>query len=148
MEKYVVFLHGNFQNKENILNLIGEKFKGCEFLKQQKFIIEKEVNLIMVFSSDIEKPNLTQKFKDLLNNTIVQFYFLFDIRSVVGATAHPNLIDYIFNNVYDEYYKIDYLNNEQEINFLDVDSLLEKIGDKGYESLNEIEKNYLKNFEN
>ena len=59
MKNFILFINGSFSSKEEILNFIEEKFKDINFLNNKKYIIEKDVNLIFLFSTDLPDENLS-----------------------------------------------------------------------------------------
>jgi hypothetical protein len=152
MKNYILFLHGSFSSKEQILNFIENRLNNNIIFKNKKYIIEKEVNLIFLFSSDLSQENLSYKLKDNLKDSEISFYFLFDINSVVTATVQPELIDYIQKGEINKYFEIIYeldgsVNNkisDNKPNF-DEDEILDKIFNNGIESLTDAETNFLKN---
>jgi hypothetical protein len=152
MKNYIVFLHGSFSSKEQILNFIENRLKDNIILKNKKYIIEKDVNLILLFSSDLPQENLSYKLKDILKESEISFYFLFDINSIVTATVQPELIDYIQKGEIDKYFEIIYdldgnMNNkiDDDYSTLNEDEILEKIFNDGIESLSDSEMEFLKN---
>jgi len=152
MKNYILFLHGSFSSKEQILNFIENRLNNNIIFKNKKYIIEKEVNLIFLFSSDLSQENLSYKLKDNLKDSEISFYFLFDINSVVTATVLPELIDFIQKGEINKYFEIIYeldgsVNNKISDNIpnFDEDEILDKIFNNGIESLTDAETNFLKN---
>lgn len=154
MKNFILFINGSFSSKEEILNFIEEKFKDINFLNNKKYIIEKDVNLIFLFSTDLPDENLSYKLKDIFKETQVSFYFLFDINNVVTATLQPELLAFLQNGKIDSYFEIIYdLNNPYNVSnkkskSFDEDEILDKIFNSGMESLNEDEINFLKSLNN
>lgn len=152
MKNYILFLHGSFSSKDEILSFISNKINDNNILKNKKYVIEKEINLILLFSSDLPEQNLSYKLKDILKDSEISFYFLFDINSVITATVQPELIDFIQKGDINKYFEIIYdldgsMNNKISDNLpsLDEDEILDKIFNSGIESLTEDETNFLKN---
>lgn len=152
MKNYILFLHGSFSSKDEILLFISNKINDNNILKNKKYVIEKEINLILLFSSDLPEQNLSYKLKDILKDSEISFYFLFDINSVITATVQPELIDFIQKGEINKYFEIIYdldgsMNNKISDNLpsLDEDEILDKIFNSGIESLTEDETNFLKN---
>lgn len=152
MKNYILFLHGSFSSKDEILSFISNKINDNNILKNKKYVIEKEINLILLFSSDLPEQNLSYKLKDILKDSEISFYFLFDINSVITATVQPELIDFIQKGEINKYFEIIYdldgsMNNKISDNLpsLDEDEILDKIFNSGIESLTEDETNFLKN---
>lgn len=152
MKNYILFLHGSFSSKDEILSFISNKINDNNILKNKKYVIEKEINLILLFSSDLPEQNLSYKLKDILKNSEISFYFLFDINSVITATVQPELIDFIEKGEINKYFEIIYdldgsMNNKISDNLpsFDEDEILDKIFNSGIESLTEDETNFLKN---
>jgi hypothetical protein len=152
MKNYILFLHGSFSSKDEILLFISNKINDNNILKNKKYVIEKEINLILLFSSDLPEQNLSYKLKDILKDSEISFYFLFDINSVITATVQPELIDFIQKGEINKYFEIIYdldgsMNNKISDNLpsFDEDEILDKIFNSGIESLTEDETNFLKN---
>lgn len=150
MKNYILLLYGSFQMKEQILDFISNNLKPNEFLLNQKYVIEKDVNLIFLFSTDIPEQNLSYKLKDILKESEVSFYFLFNLDNVITATVQPELMNFILTGQSNRYYEIVYdLNkpNGNEKTFV-VDDILEKINEHGMDSLDDDEKKFLFSLKN
>jgi hypothetical protein len=82
----------------------------------------------------------------------IKFYFLFDRESIHSANIPIELKDFIFKpNPEHSSIKLEYnkeKNEEKSVDFMDLDSILEKIDQYGLESLSEDEKKFLDEFQN
>jgi hypothetical protein len=147
MNTYILFVFGTFEDHDDIeyfcLDVLGDSPK----INSIKYVIENNKNIIIIFESDIDIPNLEEEIHPLLNNDNVNFYFMFEKEGLVLSYIPQSVKDLIFkpkSDITEIIIEDDIIQN----NKLDLDELLDKIKKRGVESLTKEEKKFLDNFEN
>lgn len=139
MNTYILLIYGAFDTIEDIeffcLNTIDE----IENFKNTRYVIDENKNIIVIFDAEL---NLTE-LNDKLKNNAIKFYFLFERDDLVSAFIPDSIRNQIFTIPKNAYLKLQF--NKEKNEDLQLDGLLDKIQNNGYESLTEQEKNYLNN---
>ncbi len=151
MNTYILFVYGNFEDREDIEFFCSEVFPS-ESILSVKYIIENNQNIIIIFDSYKEKLELSKELYSFLTPEFVKFYFLFEREKLVTAHIPESMKDFIFKPVENEeinIMKVDfYRPKKDEIPSFTLDDILDKIEKMGVSSLTPEEKNFLDNFEN
>lgn len=151
MNTYILFIYGNFEDREDIEFFCAEVFPS-ESIVSVKYIIENNQNIIIIFDSDKEKMELAKELFSFLTPEHIKFYFLFEREKLVTAHIPESMKDFIFKPAeLDELnvMKINFHKNpKEEPQSFSLDDILEKIESMGVSSLTPEEKNFLDNFEN
>lgn len=164
MNTYLLFLYGLFDDHEDIEFFCLEILGNSPVVKEVRFVIEDNKNIIVIFESESTRKELSEELYSILTNDIVKFYFLFERESLYSANLPVQMKDFIFKPKKDHSsLRIEYekqakdgktVNNStkesEHIKFTesDLDIILEKIEQFGLESLTEDEKKFLDNFGN
>jgi len=85
MNTYILFVYGNFEDREDIEFFCSDVFPS-ESILSVKYIIENNQNIIIIFDSYKEKLELAKELYSFLTPEFVKFYFLFEREKLV--TAH------------------------------------------------------------
>jgi hypothetical protein len=109
-----------------------------------KYVIENQENIIIIFESNKNIQSLKKEITELLNNDNITFYFLFERNDIVLSHLPEVLRDYAFKPV-DENILIKIEKNVKKSDF-NLDDILDKIDEYGFESLTFEEKKYLDDF--
>ncbi len=151
MNTYILFVYGNFEDREDIEFFCSDVFPS-ESILSVKYIIENNQNIIIIFDSYKEKLELSKELYSFLTPEFVKFYFLFEREKLVTAHIPESMKDFIFKPVENEeinIMKVDfYRPKKDEIPSFTLDDILDKIEKMGVSSLTPEEKNFLDNFEN
>jgi hypothetical protein len=151
MNTYILFVYGNFEDREDIEFFCSEVFPS-ESILSVKYIIENNQNIIIIFDSYKEKLELSKELYSFLTPEFVKFYFLFEREKLVTAHIPESMKDFIFKPVENEeinIMKVDfYRPKKDETPSFTLDDILDKIEKMGVSSLTPEEKNFLDNFEN
>ncbi len=151
MNTYILFVYGNFEDREDIEFFCSDVFPS-ESILSVKYIIENNQNIIIIFDSYKEKLELAKELYSFLTPEFVKFYFLFEREKLVTAHIPESMKDFIFKPVENEeinIMKVDfYRPKKDEIPSFTLDDILDKIEKMGVSSLTPEEKNFLDNFEN
>jgi hypothetical protein len=112
----------------------------------QRYVIENNNNIIVIFDSDYEVKNLSTELLTFMVNDTIKYYFLYPLDTLVTAHLPEKLKDFIFKpNEIGFNIKVEYLKPSEK--FFDLDEVLEKIEKTGFSSLSEDEKKFLDNFD-
>jgi|688.fasta_scaffold874190_2 hypothetical protein len=151
MNTYILFVYGNFEDREDIEFFCSDVFPS-ESILSVKYIIENNQNIIIIFDSYKEKLELAKELYSFLTPEFVKFYFLFEREKLVTAHIPESMKDFIFKPVENEeinIMKVDfYRPKKDETPSFTLDDILDKIEKMGVSSLTPEEKNFLDNFEN
>jgi hypothetical protein len=151
MNTYILFVYGNFEDREDIEFFCSDVFPS-ESILSVKYIIENNQNIIIIFDSYKEKLELSKELYSFLTPEFVKFYFLFEREKLVTAHIPESMKDFIFKPVENEeinIMKVDfYRPKKDETPSFTLDDILDKIEKMGVSSLTPEEKNFLDNFEN
>jgi hypothetical protein len=144
MRTYLLFLYGDFNEIEEILDYISINFSKIDGLFEKKFIVENERNVIIQFSTELNEKELSNSIYEFVPTNLVKFYFLFNKDNVVSSLLPDSILNYLFNNTKnDSYVSISYNRNTPS---LSIDKIIDKIKDVGIENLTLVEKKFLNNF--
>jgi biopolymer transport protein ExbD len=144
MRTYLLFLYGDFNEIEEILDYISINFSKIDGLFEKKFIVENERNVIIQFSTELNEKELSNSLYEFVPTNLVKFYFLFNKDNVVSSLLPDSILNYLFNNTKnDSYVSISYNRNTPS---LSIDKIIDKIKDVGVENLTLVEKKFLNNF--
>jgi tyrosine-protein phosphatase YwqE len=145
MKIYLLFIFGNFDDREDIEFFCMQILRESPAIDSIRYVIENSKNIIVIFGSNYNKEKLSKEIYDLLLNENVSFYFLLERDSLVSAHIPETVKDFILKPLAEtEIMNIEYVVEEKS---MDIDQLLEKIQNKGIDSLTPEEKNFLDNFE-
>jgi len=153
MKTYLLFLYPNFETHEEIEFFCLEVFASSPLIDKVRFVIEdSSKSIIIIFESKSARKELSEELQNIISMEDIKFYFLFDRESIHSANIPIELKDFIFKpNPEHSSIKLDYnkeKNEEKSVDFMDLDSILEKIDQYGLESLSEDEKKFLDEFQN
>jgi hypothetical protein len=137
-----------FEDQEDIEYFCTQILGDNPLFTSIKFVVEREQNIIVIFDSDIDEKTLSNELYSILINDNIKFYFIFDRENLITAHVPKEIKDFIFkNNNENSIVKIEYERVKKPLK-LDLDQVLDKIEEKGMESLTPEEKKFLDNFEN
>ena len=145
---FILFIFGMFEDTEDIEFYCNEILLENPAVKSLRFIVENSKNLIVILDSDKTQKELSKSLhKDLLDQN-VKFYFIFRRDEVVSAHIPEQVKKFIYVEVSDEekYIMVQYT-KVSKVDSLDLDEVLEKIKNKGIDSLTKDEKKFLDNFD-
>ena len=147
MNTYILFIYGVFDDQQDIDFFCMEVIGQSESLKSQKYVIEGNKNIIVVFETELDYDKLNEEIYGLCFNDNVKFYFLFNIDSIISVNLPEPINDYIFKEKapINSMMKIEFKKISQEK--YNLDDILDKLNQVGIESLTPEEKNFLDNFE-
>lgn len=149
MNTYILFLYGNFEDKDDIEFFCSDVFPS-ESIVSIKYIIEDNRNIIVIFDSEKEKIELAKELHSFLTPEYIKFYFLFEREKMVTAHIPESMKDFIFKPGEIEeisIMKVDFRKPTTPTQSFTLDDILEKIEKMGVSSLTIDEKNFLDNFE-
>jgi len=148
MRTFILFIFGMFEDQEDIEYFCTQILGDNPLFTSIKFVVEREQNIIVIFDSDIDEKTLSNELYSILINDNIKFYFIFDRENLITAHVPKEIKDFIFkNNNENSIVKIEYERVKKPLK-LDLDQVLDKIEEKGMESLTPEEKKFLDNFEN
>ena len=145
---FILFIFGMFEDTEDIEFYCNEILLENPAVKSLRFIVENSKNLIVILDSDKTQKELSKSLhKDLLDQN-VKFYFIFRRDEVVSAHIPEQVKKFIYGEVKEEekYIMVQY-SKISKVDSLDLDEVLEKIKNKGIDSLTKDEKKFLDNFD-
>lgn len=145
---FILFIFGMFEDTEDIEFYCNEVLLENPAVKSLRFIVENSKNLIVILESDKTQKELSKSLhKDLLDQN-VKFYFIFRRDEIVAAHIPEQVKKFIYGDVKEEekYIMVKY-SKISKVNSLDLDEVLEKIKNKGIDSLTKDEKKFLDNFD-
>lgn len=145
---FILFIFGMFEDTEDIEFYCNEILLENPAVKSLRFIVENSKNLIVILESDKTQKELSKSLhKDLLDQN-VKFYFIFRRDEIVSAHIPEQVKKFIYGEVKEEekYIMVQY-SKVSKVNSLDLDEVLEKIKNKGIDSLTKDEKKFLDNFD-
>ena len=145
---FILFIFGMFEDTEDIEFYCNEILLENPAVKSLRFIVENSKNLIVLIESDKTQKELSKSLhKDLLDQN-VKFYFIFRRDEIVSAHIPEQVKKFIYGEVKEEekYIMVQY-SKISKVDSLDLDAVLEKIKNKGIDSLTKDEKKFLDNFD-
>ena len=145
---FILFIFGMFEDTEDIEFYCNEILLENPAVKSLRFIVENSKNLIVILESDKTQKELSKSLhKDLLDQN-VKFYFIFRRDEIVSAHIPEQVKKFIYGEVKEEekYIMVKY-SKVSKVDSLDLDEVLEKIKNKGIDSLTKDEKKFLDNFD-
>ena len=152
MKTYFLFLNAFFKTHEESEVFSFDVLGKCSLVKKVRFVMEESTkNLIIIFESDSPKKELSNELHKILSQETLKFYFLFDRNDIHGAKLPSQMKEFMFKpqeehtSLIIEYEET---TEEKSLKNVDLDTILEKIGEFGIESLTPNEKNFLDNFKN
>lgn len=147
MNTYILFIYGVFDDQQDIDFFCMEVIGQSESLKSQKYVIESNKNIIVVFETDLDYDKLNEEIYGLCFNDNIKFYFLFNTDSIISVNLPDPINDYIFKEKapINSMMKIEFKKIPQEK--YNLDDILDKLNQVGIESLTPEEKKFLDNFE-
>ena len=148
MRTFILFIFGMFEDQEDIEYFCTQILGDNQLFTSVKFVVEREQNIIVIFDSDIDEKTLSNELYSILINDNIKFYFIFDRENLITAHVPKEIKDFIFKNTNENsIVKIEYERVKKPLK-LDLDQVLDKIEEKGMDSLTPEEKKFLDNFEN
>ena len=145
---FILFIFSIFEDTEDIEFYCNEILLENPAVKSLRFIVENSKNLIVILDSDKTQKELSKSLhKDLLDQN-VKFYFIFRRDEIVSAHIPEQVKKFIYGEVKEEekYIMVQY-SKISKVDSLDLDEVLEKIKNKGIDSLTKDEKKFLDNFD-
>ena len=145
---FILFIFGMFEDTEDIEFYCNEILLENPAVKSLRFIVENSKNLIVLIESDKTQKELSKSLhKDLLDQN-VKFYFIFRRDEIVSVHIPEQVKKFIYGEVKEEekYIMVQY-SKISKVDSLDLDEVLEKIKNKGIDSLTKDEKKFLDNFD-
>lgn len=145
---YILFIFGMFEDTEDIEFYCNEVLLENPAVKSLRFIVENSRNLIVILESDKTQKELSKSIHTDLLDQNVKFYFIFRRDEVVSAHIPEQVKKFIYGDLKDEekYIMVQY-SKSNRADSLDLDEVLEKIKNKGMDSLTKDEKKFLDNFD-
>lgn len=140
---FILFMNGSFEDHGEINFFCMEIMKDSPAIKELKYVIETNNNVIVIFDSEYEKFELIKELSIFMINDFINYYFLFQLNTMITAHLPENLKDFIFKPQ-----KLQTVNDIKTTESHDLDEILEKITEVGFSGLTEDEKKFLKNFSN
>jgi|694.fasta_scaffold29673_9 hypothetical protein len=152
MKTYLLFLYAFFKTHEEAEFFSIEVLGKCSVIKKVRFVIEDSTkNLIIIFESDSLKKELSEELHKILSKETVKFYFLFDRNNITSANLPTQMKEFMFKpqEEYDSL-RLEYKDTTEDksLKNMDLDTILEKLGEFGVESLTPDEKRFLDDFKN
>lgn len=145
---FILFIFGMFDDHEDVEYFCTEILGEQPFITSVRYVIENNQNIIVIFESSLEYSELSKEMFSVLVTDNIKFYFMFDRHSLVTAHLPIEVKDSIFKPKYENsIIKLEY-EKPKNVQFLDLDMVLDKIESFGIESLTPEEKKFLDNFEN
>ena len=144
MKSYILFIYANFENHEELEYFCMEHFSQVSEAGI-KYVIENLGNCIIIFDSEKDKETLTKDLRRTMDIEHIKFYLIFEKESIFWAELPPKLNDFIFKPQEPGVDAFKITIQKLDRNF-DLDEILEKIQDSGFDSLTEDEKNFLEGF--
>lgn len=137
-----------FEDTEDIEFYCNEVLLENPAVKSLRFIVENSRNLIVILESDKTQKELSKSIHTDLLDQNVKFYFIFRRDEVVSAHIPEQVKKFIYGDLKDEekYIMVQY-SKSSRVDSLDLDEVLEKIKNKGMDSLTKDEKKFLDNFD-
>tara|TARA_B110000444_G_scaffold258736_1_gene300445 strand:+ start:1484 stop:1903 length:420 start_codon:yes stop_codon:yes gene_type:complete len=137
-----------FEDTEDIEFYCNEVLLENPAVKSLRFIVENSRNLIVILESDKTQKELSKSIHTDLLDQNVKFYFIFRRDEVVSAHIPEQVKKFIYGDLKDEekYIMVQY-SKSNRADSLDLDEVLEKIKNKGMDSLTKDEKKFLDNFD-
>ena len=113
MKTFILFLFGVFETHEEIENFCFDVLGRSTAVKNLRFVIEDEKNIIVIFDSELGRHPISKELHSILTTDIIKFYFLFERESIYSVNLPVEMKDFIFkpkeNNTS---LKIEYLDSE------------------------------------
>lgn len=148
MKSFILFIYGVFEDHEDIEFFCIEVLGQSEVIREVRYVIESQNNMIVVFDSDFDEALLSEEIYTLCTNENIKFYFLIDRDAIVTSHLPEQVNDFIFkprNIPPNTMLKVEYRKKpKDEIN---LDEVLDKLNELGIDSLTNEERNFLDNFE-
>ncbi len=146
MKTYLLFIYGMFEDHEDVEYFCMDVIGDLPCIKEVRYVIENFQNIIVIFDSEDDKPDISNELFGALQNDNVKFYFLFERENLITAHIPEEVKDFIYKPDKKNIMEVQYRRTPKE-NF-DLDELLDKIEKQGIDSLTPEEKKFLDNFEN
>ncbi len=134
------------EDHEDIEYFTMEVLNTSTLIKSVRYVIENLKNIIVIFDSEESEDRLVNEMDSLLKNDSVLFYFLFEKDGLVTSHVPETLHELIFKPT-DTIRKIQLEYKNYPKPSIDLDEILDKMGQHGIESLTPEEKKYLDDFE-
>jgi hypothetical protein len=135
-----------FEDHEDVEYFCMDVIGDLPCIKEVRYVIENFQNIIVIFDSEDDKPDISNELFGALQNDNVKFYFLFERENLITAHIPEEVKDFIYKPDKKNIMEVEYKRPVKE-NF-DLDELLDKIEKQGIDSLTPEEKKFLDNFEN
>lgn len=150
MKTYVLFLFATFEDLEDLEFFCFEHFPQVA-VGNIKYVIEANGNSIIFFESDKEKDDLTTSLDEILDVDYIRFYMVFEKSSIFWSKLPEDLSKFIYKPQQRDkgMFKISTkILNKKDDETLDLNAILDKIKNKGIDSLSPEEKKFLDDFGN
>ena len=147
MNSYILFIYGQFDDTEDVEYYCNEVLLKNKEVKGLKFLVENTKNLIVVIYSDTPHDKLSKSIHEDLLDQNVKFYFLFKREDMISANLPQEVKEFIFSDSKPEHFMVIQYSKQSRIESLDLDNVLDKIKEKGIDSLTKDEKKFLDDFD-
>ena len=142
MNSYILFVYGDFNDHHDVEYFCLEHIGGSKHIDEIKHVICSTNNIILFFDSSSAISTLNDELTELLKIDHVTFYFGFQKKDLLMLNIPEKYNEMIFKPQRRNSQNVEKNTNRK----LELDTILDKIRDKGIESLTKKEKNFLDNF--
>jgi hypothetical protein len=151
MKTFILFLYSNFKDYEEIEFFCGDLIQSSPHIFEVRYITDNSGSIIVIFESESGRKELSEELHNLISMEDIKFYFLFERETLYSANLPIELKDFLFKSTRDstsliiEFDETSTMEDKVDETFT-LDDILEKIEEKGVDSLNPKEKKFLEEF--
>jgi len=137
LSTHIIFIYGDFDDLESIEFFCNEIVSQYTTISDINYIIQNVKNIIIFFTSEIEKDELNKEISNLLNIYQVEYYFMFKLEDMKTYKFPDKFEEKIFKSKNQKNVKKNY----------NIDDILDKISKYGLNGISDDEKNFLDNLQ-
>jgi len=137
LSTHIIFIYGDFDDLESIEFFCNEIVSQSTTISDINYIIQNVKNIIIFFTSEIEKDELNKEISNLLNIYQVEYYFMFKLEDMKTYKFPDKFEEKIFKSKNQKNVKKNY----------NIDDILDKISKYGLNGISDDEKNFLDNLQ-